>query len=396
MRGNAGQMWVRLPGGRVKGPFDASKVFRTLRAGRVPEGSLVAESSDGPWVAAPDYFAREPWSSVSLIVVAPPLVAPRRLAPSDSVARPIQLSTPSQSVPATPASDLPSRAAESESYDSAPLPTTAMRPQVPRVDAADELDGPLAVGAVLSAAWSVVRRNYWAIVLRSTVAFLIAGALLALPTALWVTTMLAGYFIDLSDLPWIQFIQGSTLLLQIVLPLFLVPFGFMFLVCGALMVLGVCEGSEFRRWSTLLEWRKRFLVMYAMGYVATGAELAMFFLQILLFERGAKHDGMLERALGGVLYACPIAFLVLAGMFVLVSLASKGVLQTITESLRWAIHGLKRDGFAAFIAVGAAVLIAVVSAILVLPFPFIGLPVLLAVIAVVFRRLQRLSGQSNW
>jgi hypothetical protein len=41
--------WIRLPSGKVKGPFPAAKVIRGHEQGQVPEGSSIGTSAHGPW-----------------------------------------------------------------------------------------------------------------------------------------------------------------------------------------------------------------------------------------------------------------------------------------------------------------------------------------------------------
>jgi hypothetical protein len=218
---------------------------------------------------------------------------------------------------------------------------------------------------------------------------LLAGGLFALPTAIWIAAFLAAAFIDVRDHPWLVWIQHNQLPVAFLSQILLVPFGFMFLVSGALMVRGVCEGTALRRWRTLFEWRRRFRVMYALGYVATGAELATLLLKMVLADGDAKPPGVIERGVEHILEACPIVFLTFGGMRVLTSAQVSGVWATILDAIRWSYRGLKADGFAAFIAVGVAVVIAAVSAMLVLPFPLLGLPLLLAVVGVLHGRLEQ-------
>ena len=380
MTSHASQLWVQLPDGKVKGPFEARKVFKTMRAGRVPAGSHVSEAVDGPWMSLGRYFGADERVVVpsSAVPEAPslPLRGEQQAALASAPLR------PELSAPLGQGSQQPSNLVgqvQSVPHSS----STAM----PAADAGE----PLATGSVLSSSMKALFGNYWSVVTRSIVSLLVAGALLALPLVLWIVSVLASYFIDVSAHPWLASIQDSTLVMQLVLPCLLVPFGFMFLVSGTLMVLGACEGSELRRWSTLFEWRKRFVVMYALGYVATGAELAAVFMSATLFGGNGKSESVVEQVLSATLDACPIVFLTFSGMMVLTSPGTKGVWGTIVDSLRWGYHGIKANMFAGFRTAGAAILIAAISLSLVLPFPLFGFPLLMVVIGVLFRRMQRVA-----
>jgi hypothetical protein len=149
MTSHASQLWVQLPDGKVKGPFEARKVFKTMRAGRVPAGSHVSEAVDGPWMSLGRYFGADECVVVpsSAVPEAPslPLRGEQQAALASAPLR------PELSAPLGQGSQQPSNLVGQ--VQSVPhLSSTAM----PAADAGE----PLATGSVLSSSMKALFGNY--------------------------------------------------------------------------------------------------------------------------------------------------------------------------------------------------------------------------------------------
>jgi hypothetical protein len=368
MATDADFLFVQLPDGTIKGPFEARKVVKTYRAGRVPVGSRVAASREGPWQTVGEFVVAASRDAEEPIVVRPLPSLPARAEPRDS--------GPEQ--PAR-APDPPGPLEKlSAPVDALPVSTT-----VPE-------SGP-AVGAcrsLLERSWRELKGRYWAIVARTIASFAIAGALLALPAVVWLASFLTDRMLDLSDYPWLARILQSTLYIEVIAPFVLVPFGLMFLVCGVLCVLGAVEGSGWSRWGALFAWRRRFLPMMILGYFAAGSEIASFLLTKLVFDQAEQKQGFLSRMLSEGIQACPILVCLIAGMLVMTSESSKGAFVRTIESLKWAFMNLV-GGQGTTLALGIAMFFAIACGFLVILLPFLGLPFLFVVIGLGFRGFPR-------
>lgn len=398
---NSRLVWVRLPTGRCKGPYAAHQVEEAWRAGRAPAGSGVSISEQGPWIPISDYFgaradrapesrmhdgpdgeSRPPAASApsptatpaeqaAVAVQVPPTPKPSPTPSPSPTPFPLPGGPPSSST-AAPAPDAPVAAPPSASGGANPSGATQ--------DLA-----PAGSLAILRRAWQILRANYWPIVGRSALVSLLCAVFLMLPLLIWLATKLADFVVKIEPDSWLAAMQRSTLVMQLVLPFLLVPFGYMFFVSGSLLVLGCWEGSRLGSWTTVFAWRRRFLHLFLLGYIASGVELAVAILGLLLFRSDGKPDTTLERIGGALIDGCPILFLALAGMLIVTSAPRVGFWQTVRGAVVWSLGVVKGQKLAALGALAAALLVATACGLLVLPVPFLGAPFLLIVMGVVFR-----------
>jgi len=333
-------LFIRLPTGVVKGPFEARMVLKTWKAGKVPSGSCIGSTVDGPWTSAETFYSAS-W-------VAPTAQSP---APRASVLIAVE-----------------------------PAATVTRQGLAVREPAVSPT-----VRGFLKSCWSAFVKDYWAIVLRAFVGLIVSGALLVLPLVLALINLLLGQFLGQGDWPVLRRIQSNLSIIEYVSPILLVPFGAMFLATSVLLVLGVIESSDRARWSTLFEWRHRFVPMYVLGYVASATEIAALILSRLLAGRGGGESGTVARVVSEVIEACPIALVVLAGLAIMSWPRQSSVWITIKSAMHWAYSTLLRHKAHAALAIVLCIILASICAIFVIPFVFLGWPLLLVAIALVFR-----------
>ncbi|MEY2714517.1 MAG: hypothetical protein RIT24_860, partial [Planctomycetota bacterium] len=276
-------------------------------------------------------------------------------------------------------------AAQTAAPEASPAPI--MLPTAP-AEARVSPDAKLTFGDLIARSFEQMTKHYRAVLLRTLATFALAGALLALPTVVWIASFLAERYVDLSGYPWLSGLLASTFYIQLIAPMVLVPFGLMFLVCGVLCVLGAIEGSEWSRWGSLFAWRRRFLPMMILGYVAAGTEVASFLLTAFLFDPKASNTNIIESTLSRCIEACPIVLCLLAGMLVMTTESTRGVFGRVGRALKWASARLLESRASTLPALGTVLLIAVLCAILILPLPFLGLPVFFVAIGLGFRTFE--------
>ena len=356
-------LFIRLPDGVIKGPFEAHKVVKTHRAGRVPPGSRVSASREGPWRAVADFVRESEGPLEQPLVVSPVIEVPRTAPRVTTAVEPATVSAPP-------------RLAEDRAAIVAPSSTSG-----PRIPSETYL-------GLLQDSWRAMTGHYWPVVARTMATLAVAGTLLALPTVVWVVSFLAERYVDLTDRPWIATLLKSTVYIQFIAPLVLVPFGLMFLVCGVLCVQGVVERTDWARWSELFAWRRRLLPMMVLGYVAAGTEIAAFLLTAILFDPKPSNLNILESMLSQCIEACPIVLCLLAGMLVMTTDSPRGAFSRAGQALRWASARLLAARASTLPALATALLIAIICGLLLVPLPFLGLPLLFVSIGRGFRTLE--------
>ena len=356
-------VFVQLPDGSVEGPFEFRKVVRAHRAGKLPTGTCFSASREGPWQSVADSAGaadeRPEGDELGQLGIEQ---TPRAESSSPNSAPP---------PPTTPS--LPP-----------PVPPTGVGASVSETPTGRETCMELLQRAVLA-----MRSRYWPIVARTYVTLTLASLFLAIPSILWAAAFSASHSPDQSGKPWFVWLESSPVLVQFIAPLLFAPLGLMFLVCGVLCVLGSIEGSAWSGWGSLFAWRKRFLPMMILGYVAAGTELGSYLLSALLFERRSSSSRIIESALSQFIEACPLVLCMLAGMLVMTAEPKTGSpFGSVGSALKWAMNSLVEGRGSTSLALLAAVLFAAICGPLVLPLLFFGLPFLTVVVGLGFRRYE--------
>ena len=358
------RVWVRLPNGRVHGPFSGAQVIAGWQKGKIAPGSGLSSSPEGPW------------KPIERCLPTPKAVgtasARAQGSPASEAAVPSALAP--QATPAAAAPSVPSGPAAS-----IPRVSIAGASGLPILEPGAA--GPKGAIALLRASWGALRGRYWAVVARSFVTLLIVTLIGGIPVLL-VLAAAADQALQLGVAPFFASLASVGILLDLACTFVLTPFAMMFACSGSYMILCGLRGSAGSGWSTLFAWKGRFMTMYAIGLLAIANDITGTVLGKLL-AGGKGGGGIFEKFVQDGVENAPWAILVLAGMAVLDAGPGFG----LKQSLRWAFDALRPDNWLGIIAVvSGALAAAILTAFLFIPGVLVGYPLLFVIISAVYAR----------